>query len=386
MTSRFIINHTYHTLLKPLLFQFDPEFIHDSFTSIGQTLGRHQFSRAVTRQLLNFTHPALNQSVAGLNFTNPIGLSAGFDYDAKMSGIIPSVGFAFESVGTVTRHSYNGNPKPRLARLPKSQSLLVNKGFKSEGIQSVLDHFIQKPDPSFNLGISVGATNSPQTSTPETQIADILASFKLAISHPQYRLIDYLELNISCPNVLGSGSLADEAHLEKILSQLDRLNLKKPLFIKFPIHCTDAEALALVSVMIRHHVAAVVIGNLYKKRDPQSFDPNELNQVKKLPGNFSGKPTEKLSNHLISLIHQHFKNKIVIIGVGGIFTAEDAYTKIKLGASLVQLITGMIYEGPGLIGSLNRGLVKLLNTDGHTKLSEAIGKYTQTYPIKAAFY
>lgn len=369
-----LIRLIYHWPIKPLLFRLDPETVHDAFTTLGYHLGAHAATRQLTHRLFAYRHPALTQTIAGLNFINPVGLSAGFDYDAKMSAIMPSVGFAFESVGTVTHLPYAGNHKPRLARLPKTRSLLVNKGFKSAGIHQVLDQYLQKIDPKFILGLSIGATNSPTTSTPKTQIPDILESFKIIKTHPHYSLLDYLELNISCPNVLGAGTLATPKHLATILSQLDKLKLKKPLFIKFPIHVTDAEAIELVKLLVKHHVAAVIIGNLYKKRDSASFDPQDFEMIKNLKGNFSGKPTEKLSNHLISLVYQHFKTKIIIIGVGGIFTAEDVYEKIKRGATLVQLITGMVFEGPQLIGDLNRGLVSLLQKDGYSNIKEAVGK------------
>lgn len=366
---------TYQHLLKPILFQFDPELVHNSFTVLGNQLGRFPAARILTQKCLSYHHPALEQTIAGLHFQNPVGLSAGFDYDGKMSGIMSSVGFGFASVGTVTNQPYPGNPKPRLTRLPLTQSILVNKGFKSAGIRHVLDRNIVKPDSQYILGISIGATNSPQTSEPGTQIPDILEAFNVTINQPKYSLLDYLELNISCPNVMGAGTLATPQHLSRLLAQIAKLKLGKPLWIKFPIHVSDPEAIELVNIMVKYRVAAVIIGNLYKKRDPQAINPSELKMVAKLPGNFSGKPTEKLSNHLISLIYKQFHEKISIVGVGGIFSAQDAYEKIKSGASLVQLITGMIYRGPQLIGDINQGLVSLLKQDGFTHLSEAIGAH-----------
>lgn len=373
-----LIAPAYRYFLKPLLFQFDPEAVHNGFTAIGNRLGHYSATRSLTKHLLNYSHPYLEQTIAGIHFQNPVGLSAGFDYDGKMSGILPSVGFGFASVGTVTHRPYPGNPKPRLTRLPLTQSILVNKGFKSAGIQAVLDRYLVKPNPQFILGLSLGATNSPQTSEPKTQMPDILEAFKVTRKHPKYSLLDYLELNISCPNVMGAGTLATPQHLSQLLTQIDRLKLNKPLWIKFPIHVTDPEAIELVNIMVRHHVAAVVIGNLYKKRDPKIINPSELAVVAKLSGNFSGKPTEKLSNHLISLVFRHFRQKITIVGVGGIFSAEDAYTKIKRGASLVQLITGMIYLGPQLIGTINHDLVSLLKADGYTSIGQAVGSQAKS--------
>lgn len=359
---------------KPIFFLVDPEFIHNKFTQIGNILGRHDLTRNLAKAIFNYSNPALNQNLFGIEFQNPVGLSAGFDYNGHLNNILGEVGFGFESIGTVTYSPYGGNPKPRLGRLPKVKGLLVNKGFKSDGIEMVLNTNLNlnKKD-SFVVGISIGATNSPNCSTSDTQIDDICNSIKFLKSHSNYGLIDYLELNISCPNVLGSGSLANPKSLDKLLSQVRAIGIDKPIFIKFQLEIEWELAKELIEIMIKYKIDALIVANLLKHRENLKMSALELKKIEYKKGNISGKPTWDLSNELISKIYNQFGSQIKIIGVGGIFSAEDAYEKIQRGASLVQLITGMIYNGPQLIGQINEGLVKLMKRDGYKNIGEVVG-------------
>ncbi len=371
------MNYLYSHILKPVFFKLDPEFVHERVTKLGVFLGRWKLTRAIIRALFRYSHPALEQELSGLHFKNPVGLSAGFDYNIQLPLIIESVGFGFMSGGTVTFSSYEGNPKPRLARLPKSRSLLVNKGFKNLGLERVLEQVDFPEDKDFHLGISIGATNSPFVCDPEGQVEDILKSFHFLMGHPKGKRFSYYELNISCPNVAGSGVLADPEILNRLLQGIREIIGNRVLFVKFQAEIELGEARELVAIMVRHSVDAIIVANLVKKRDNPAFDREEMKLVNERgwKGNFSGKPVEKFSNDLISNIYREFGDQIKIIGVGGVFSAEDAYEKIKRGASLVQLITGMIFEGPQLIGSINKGLVKLLKADGYEHISEAVGVY-----------
>ncbi len=364
----------YKYILKPLLFLFDPEDIHDFFTNSGEFLGKSKVAKYITNKLFKYSDKRLEQNIAGSVFKNPIGLSAGFDYNGRLTQILSDVGFGFESVGTVTFSEYLGNTKPRLARLPKSQSLLVNKGFKSEGIHKVLNERVLPWDKeNYTVGISIGATNSPECSTPKAQIEDILKSFKALKSHSKLNDIGYIELNISCPNVLGSGSLATPEMLREVLSKIRSLGIIKPLFIKFQLEIEWELAKELIQIMIEYKVDAIIVANLLKHREDKYFKNGELEKVNDLKGNFSGKPTFDLSNELIGKVYSEFGEKIKIIGVGGVFNAKDAYKKIELGASLVQMITGMIYEGPQVIGQINERLVEILKEKGFKNISEAVG-------------
>jgi len=366
-----LIRFKYKYIIKPLLFKLDAEYVHNQAIILGNKLSKIRLVQLLFKNLFYVNSKYLKTQLFNLKFNSPVGLSAGFDYEGLISGITPYLGFGFESAGTVTYNSYEGNFPPRLARLPKSQSLLVNKGFKSIGIKNVVNNltFIN----GFNLGLSIGATNSESCSTSDAQIEDIINTFKYVKAHPIYKNLAYLELNISCPNVKGAGTLANEYNLYATLTKIKELKINKPLFVKFPIEIVPSYARKLVQIMIDLNVDGVIIGNLAKNRDNTLLNKEEIENLGS--GNFSGKPTWNLSNELISIIYKDFGKEIKIIGVGGIFNANDAYEKIKRGASLVQLITGMIFEGPQLISEINIDLIKLLKKDGYKNINEAVGSY-----------
>ena len=368
-----ILNVGYKTIIKPFFFMFDPEIVHNKATVAGRLLGKTKLSRKITNSLFNYENSALSQNLLGLEFKNPVGLSAGFDYNANLAGIIGDLGFGFATVGTVTNLPYEGNPKPRLGRLPLSKSLLVNKGFKSLGADVVSKNM---SDIKFNIpiGISIGRTNSPMVDTVEKSIVDIITAFLKF----ENKNIDnsYYELNISCPNLIHVKSDIDfykPDNLEQLLKKIDNLNLKKPVFVKMPITEPDDKILEMLQVIFRHNITGVIFGNLEKNRNNPSLNRTEIARCGK--GNFSGKPCYNRSNELISLCYKNYKNKLLIIGCGGVFSAEDAYEKIKRGACLAQIITGMIFEGPQVIGQINYGLVQLLKKDGFTNIKDAIGSY-----------
>ncbi|PIR80264.1 MAG: hypothetical protein COU25_01020 [Candidatus Levybacteria bacterium CG10_big_fil_rev_8_21_14_0_10_35_13] len=226
------------------------------------------------------------------------------------------------------------------------------------------------------MGISIGQTNQKgkkiersEIRRRRTAIEDILSAFRIF----EYSNIksSYYELNISCPNLFGNISFYPLKNLDELLTSVDGLKIKKPIFVKMPINQTNNEILKMLDVITRHKIAGVIFGNLQKNRNDSSLLSEEVKKFKK--GGFSGKPTERRSNELITLAYRHYKNRLLIIGCGGIFNAEDAYRKIKLGASLLQLITGLIYEGPTLVYEINRELSKFVKKDGFKNISEAIG-------------
>jgi dihydroorotate dehydrogenase subfamily 2 len=316
----------------------------------------------------------LQQKLAGINFENPIGLAAGFDYEARLTRILPALGFGFGTVGTITNMAYAGNPKPRLGRLPKSKSLMVNKGFKNEGANKIINKLTNSIPPAggqIPIGISIGRTNSPKLPTQKKSIEDIVEAFKKFeksnINH------SYYELNISCPNIIHGKNITfyPPKNLKELLTELEKLHIKKPIFVKMPIEKSDKETLAMLEVITKYSIKGVILGNLQTDRRDPSLDPEEVKKFK--VGKFSGKPCEKRSNELVRLTYQKYGKKLVIIGCGGIFSAVDAYKKIKLGAQLVQLITGMVYQGPQLVAQINLELNELLKKDGFKNISEAIG-------------
>lgn len=360
--------HLFYTkLFKPIFFLFDPETMHDTISAIGATLGEYKITQGITRKMLSYQNINLEQEICGIKFKNPIGLSAGFDKDAKLQNILPHVGFGFMTIGTVTLNSYEGNPKPRLYRLKKSRGLVVNYGLKSRGVGYVISRLKNFSNPNFPICISIGKTNSSQTAEYAAGVEDYYQCTKKLVEN---NIGDFYEINISCPNTFGGEPFTTPEKLEALLIRLTTLSIAKPVFIKMPINLPWEEFEKLLDVAIKYKINGVTIGNLNKNR----ADPRILDIIPEyIKGNISGKPTWELSNELISKTYQYCGDKLVIIGVGGVFSPEDAYTKIKLGASLVGLITGMIYEGPQLIGEINQKLSETIQKSNFKNISEAIG-------------
>jgi dihydroorotate dehydrogenase len=255
-----------------------------------------------------------------------------------------------------------------LGRLPRSRSLMVNKGFKNPGAEAIVTK-LKGLSFGVPVGVSIGRTNSQHPKGQTESVEDIVECFQTfersSVQHAYY------ELNISCPNLYGSVSFYPPDNLEELLVAVDALHLSRPVFVKMPIDKSDEETLGMLQVISRHTLAGVIFGNLQKDRSHPDLVPEEVARF--TVGNFSGKPTYKRSNELIRLAYHRYGKQLVIIGCGGVFSAEDAYTKIRLGASLVQLITGMIFEGPQLISEINFGLERLLERDGFAHISEAVG-------------
>jgi dihydroorotate dehydrogenase subfamily 2 len=366
----------YRRVIKPILFRFPADDVHEFFLRSGDLLGRLPLVRSLLRHSWAYKNDTLTQQLHGITFPNPIGLSAGFDYEANLIEILPSLGFGFHSMGTLTHKSYGGNPPPMLGRLPKSQSLLVNKGFKNLGITKTLTR-VRGLRSTIPLGISVGATNQPYENF-DDMAEDASLGFQEA---DVFHNFDYFELNISCPNLINIKNLTTRLDspegFRTVLEKLTRLNLQRPVFVKMPSEKSQDDIVVLMGIAAEYaFIKGLIFSNLVKDRSNPSFDAAEVQSAGM--GNFSGKPVSKLSNELISHAYSRFGKRFTIIGVGGVFTAEDAYEKIRLGASLIQLITGMVYMGPQQIGVINRGLVRLLKRDGFKNVGEAVGAATST--------
>ncbi|MBI5123761.1 quinone-dependent dihydroorotate dehydrogenase [Candidatus Roizmanbacteria bacterium] len=374
-----IIAFIYQKIIKSILFLFDAESVHQTHTFFGELLGK-TFIKNYFNWKLNYQSQKLKQTVAGINFSGPVGLAAGFDYDAKLTQILSSLGFGFQSVGTITNLPYKGNPRPRLGRLPKSQSLMVNKGFKNKGAIKIAEKLVLSGVEGFKIpiGISIGTSNNKLIKDSSSAIKDIKQSF-FTFENSKIKN-SYYELNISCPNLINTNvDFYKPESLNRLLQLINlpagrqgQLKLRKPLFIKMPISVTNTEFLSLLNIITKYKIIkGVIIGNLFKDRKSPLLDKQEVNKFK--VGYFSGKPCQPRSNELIKLTYKKYKNKLIIIGCGGIFSGQDAYEKIKLGASLVQLITGMIFQGPQLISQINLELEELLEKDGFSNIKQAVG-------------
>lgn len=342
----------YKNVLKPKFFQQDPERVHDQNVRVGQTLGKIPLLKKCVDIVWAYHNPVLTKKFDGITFPNPIGLSAGFDYNGNLTEILPAVGFGFHTIGTVTLQSYEGNTPPRLGRFPLSQALIVNKGLRNDGAASIISR-LRKTKFAIPTGISIASTNRHFDSEKE-QIQDITQCFQLFESSSV--LHSYYELNISCPNTFGGEPFTSPDRLEKLMKKMDQLYLARPLYIKMPIDQSEAETLLLLKVLDKHKVQGVIFGNLTKDKNNPAVHPIERKMWRLRKGNLSGKPTWERSNALIALTRKHFPTRFTIIGTGGVFNGHDAKEKMAAGADLIQLITGMIYGGPQVIGQINRDL------------------------------
>ncbi len=362
-TRNAILGFGYRSAVRPTLFRSDPESVHDRMTVIGQRLGRSGFGRTVTRWAFGYHHPSLAQTVAGIRFSNPIGLSAGFDKEGKLIDILPAVGFGFMEIGSITGQPSPGNQKPRLWRLPKFESIVVNYGLNSSGAQAVAAR-LRQARPTIPLGLNVAKANIPATDDIDAGVADYCLSFKTLKGIGDYRTI-----NISCPNTSGGEPFAVPANLDRLLTALDRIDDPLPRFLKLPADISLSTIDQLIEICQSHRVMGFTCTNLTKDRS------NPLLVGHNVPpkGSLSGRLVSRRADEILAHVFRRTHGRMPLIGVGGVYTADDAYRKIKLGASLVQLITGMIYRGPQLISQISVGLVELLRRDGLT-LATAIGK------------
>jgi len=360
----FIIKIFYKYILKPIFFKLDPEDVHDHMTSVGIFLGKYKITKKLTKLFFIYSNPILEQKILGINFKNPIGLSAGFDKNATLTDILPEVGFGFEEVGSITGEYCSGNKKPRLWRLKKSKSLAVYYGLKNDGCKNISKRLKTKKF-KIPIGVSIAKTNCKETVDTDKAILDY---FKAYIAFQN--IGDYITINISCPNAYGGQPFTDSKKLEALMEKITSIPKIKPIFIKISPDLNKKEIDEIIHIAEKFKIDGFICTNLTKNRDNKNIIDKNIPEV----GGLSGKVVDNMSDDIIKYIYKKTNGNFVIIGVGGIFSAEDAYRKIKAGASLLQLITGMIFEGPQVISEINLGLTRLLIKNGYKSISEAIGK------------
>lgn len=361
----------YQKGFKPIAFRMSPDGVHDRMVVTGRFVHRLVVIEPLLRAVwAHSDDKTLEQTAMGLYFRNPVGLSAGLDKNANLPPIIKAVGFGFATVGSITADAAAGNPKPWYHRLPRSQSLVVNAGLPNQGATRIHERILgysSRIFEDFPLIASVAKTNSPKTCTDATGIDDYVEGLSKLRYNPH---IAMFELNISCPNAFGGEPFTRPDALDTLLTAVDELKLVQPLTIKMPIDKPWEEFRPLLESISHHNVQAVTIGNLQKNRQAVELkDP----LAEEIPGNLSGKPCFDASNELIARTYANYGDKLVVIGVGGIFSAEDAYKKIRLGATLVELITGVIFNGPQLIGQINHDLASFVHRDGYENIGQAVG-------------
>ena len=359
-----LIGFLYRNVLKNILFLRDAEHMHSAFGKVGYILGKYKITRYITHKLFYYEHPYLAQKVLDIKFDNPIGIAWGFDKDILLPNIAGDIGFGWEEVWSITYGAYKWNPGKRLIRLKSSKWILVNYGLKNKWISYAKDR-LQSINPKIPILVSIAKTNCTKTTDTENGIQDYLSSVQ------KLKNLDSVSgfvLNIWCPNSFGGEDFATPAHLEQLLKNIIKLNISKPILVKLPIDKSWEDLSKLIKICIKYNISWVIISNLIKNRE----HIKEKEIIHDLPWGISGIPTRERSDYLIWETYKSFGDKIKIIWVGGIFSAQDAYNKIRQWASLVQLITGMIYQWPQLIGDINKWLVDLMEKDGYNHISQAI--------------
>lgn len=333
-------------------------------TAMGKFLGSNIITRKISTFFFNSpSDPVLTQIIHGIKFKNPIGLSAGFDKNAELTGIIPEVGFGFEEVGSITGEPCEGNPKPRLWRLKKSKALVVYYGLKNDGCEKLAAKLKNKKF-KIPIGINIAKTNCRKTADTKEGIADYVKAYRHFLD-----IGDYFTINVSCPNTFGGEPFHNGTKLDQLFNALEKYPTKKPVFIKISPDLSEAQIDEILEVSKKHHINGFICTNLTKKRENLKILDKNIPEN----GGISGKAIEELSDRMIATIYRKTGGKFTIIGCGGVFSAEDAYKKIRLGASLIELITGMIFEGPQLISQINLELAELLKKDGFGNIREAVG-------------
>ena len=351
----------YKKFIRPILFQFNPELVHNLTILAGRFASFTKFSRLL-RILFVHKSKKLEQNILGIKFENPVGLAGGFDKNAYLTDFLPDMGFGFMEIGSITAEPCLGNPKPRLHRLIKNKGIIVNYGLANKGVKEIYNKLKNK-NFKIPLGINIAKTNNPSIKGSKS-IDDYFKSFKIIKT-----LGDYITINISCPNAGDGRSFEDPKLLEPLLKKINKIRAGKIIFIKISSDLEKRNLDKIINLAEKYKISGFIISNLTKKRAGLMPEDNL-----KYNGGVSGKHTANKSNEIIKYVYKKTNRKFLIIGCGGIFSGKDAYEKIKNGATLVQLITGMIFEGPGLIKKINRELVELLEKDKYKNIKQAIGK------------
>lgn len=335
----------YKTIIRPILYKFDPEKIHHSTFSMMRTAHKTGLLKLIFGNKVN-KDKRLEREIFGIKFPNPVGLAAGFDKNAEVYKELSALGFGFIEIGTVTPKPQDGNPKKRLFRLVEDEAIINRMGFNNLGVEEAVKQL------KSNNGIIIGGNIGKNKATSNVEaVNDYLICFEALFPY-----VDYFVVNVSSPNTPNLRELQDKEPLTKLLNTLQKENLKqqkaKPILLKIAPDLTDDQLLDIIEIVSDSKIAGVIATNTTIGRDGlKSENKEEM-------GGLSGKPLTDRSTEVIRFLHEQSKETFPIIGVGGIHSATDAIEKLEAGASLVQIFTGFIYEGPKLIKEINEAILK----------------------------
>ena len=359
----------YRSLVRPLLFRLPPETAHELALHSLSLLNSKALNDLAAR---HYATPSVPLNRFGISFPNPVGLAAGFDKDGVALNALAALGFGFIEAGTVTFHPQPGNPRPRLFRLPQDKALINRAGFNNAGAAAIAKR-VKRQRPPCVLGVSIGKSKI----TPlENATEDDLASFELI-----YEVADYVAVNVSSPNTPQLRELQQAEQLASLLTalqersrelqQVQQREQPMPLLVKLSPDLSRDQLEAIVDVIVRLRIDGIIATNTTIARAPLVTDRAQIAAVGE--GGLSGAPLRAKSSQIVAQLYRLTEGKIPIVGVGGIFTAEDAWEKICAGASLIQLYTGFIYRGPGIAREINQGLESILKREGFANLDAAVG-------------
>jgi len=343
-------NSMYKALLRPLFFLFDPEKIHHFTFSLIKTTSKLPGIPALFRSLYVVNDKRLERKLFGLTFKNPVGLAAGFDKNAVLYNELANFGFGFIEIGTVTPKGQAGNPKKRLFRLQDDKGIINRMGFNNEGLEAAVKQ-LKKNKGKLIIGGNIGKNTQTK---PEDYTKDYLECFNAL--HPQ---VDYFVLNVSCPNVGSHAKLNDKEYLLELISTVQMANatfeVQKPILLKIAPDLNDIQLDEIVELISETNLDGVIASNTSTDRTGLKASDSRLKEIGN--GGLSGQPVKDKSTRVIKYLADKSNKAFPIIGVGGIHSAKDALEKIEVGADLVQIYTGFIYEGPSLIKSINKALL-----------------------------
>lgn len=344
------LRHMYG-LVKKILFTMSPEKAHYWAMNKLKWVYKTGIGRSLLRSQCTLSHPSLERTLWGIKFPNPVGLAAGFDKDAKFTDELACLGFGFVEIGTVTPRPQPGNPQPRLFRLPADAALINRMGFNNDGAAAARERLLQRKE-----NLIIGGNIGKNKDTPNENAWDDYEK----CFHELYDVVDYFVVNVSSPNTPGLRDLQEKEPLTRLLKRLMEINHQqgspKPILLKIAPDLTQTQLDDIVAIIQTTQIHGIVATNTTIERSGLQTPASEVEEIG--AGGLSGKPLTQRATEVIRYLHQKSEGKIPIIAVGGIFTAADAKEKLAAGASLVQVYTGFIYEGPYIAKNICKGLLQ----------------------------
>ena len=351
----------YKHIIKPILFRFNPETAHNMTFSALSVLRHIPFAQSIIRAIYHRDCPSLEREVFGINFPNPVGLAGGMDKNGEFYNDMANFGFGFVEIGSLTPLPQDGNEKPRCWRVPGDRAIINRFGINNKGVKNAVEH-LKKVRPNVIVAANISKNTS---SINEDAAKDYETSFGLL-----YDFVDMFVVNVSCPNVVGLTSLQDISFLSDIVDKLLDLRMLydtyKPILLKVSPDLAKEQLDDIISYCLRSGIDGIVAGNTTRSREGlTSISQERIEEIGN--GGMSGAPVHQKNLALVSYVHEKSEGKLPIIGVGGIMSPEDAKEMLDAGASLVELYSGFIYEGPSLIKRIIKYLENSLKTDSETK-------------------